>query len=181
MSLVRGMDGFVGLSMLGDRDSGRCIIATAWESEDALRASADRVRESRARAGEIFRDPDPEVRDWEVALMHRRRDAPEGACTRVSWVQREPARMDEAIHTYRERVVPAIEPWYGFCSVSGLVDRERGAAAIATTYESRDALERSRPEAEALRDQIAAETGVSVLEVAEFELLLAHLRVPETV
>ena len=59
MPLVRGMDGHVGLSMLCDRDSGRCIVTSAWQSEDALRASAEAVRDSRTRAGEIFGDTSP--------------------------------------------------------------------------------------------------------------------------
>ena len=48
------------------------------------------------------------------------------------------------------------------------------------TYEDREAMEQSRAQAMALRDQITAETAVDVLEVAEFEHG-AHLRVPETV
>jgi len=35
MPAVQQMDGFVGLSFLADRDSGRCIIATAWQTEEA--------------------------------------------------------------------------------------------------------------------------------------------------
>ena len=39
MPLVQGMDGCIGLSMLADRDSGRCIITTAWRTEEAMRSS----------------------------------------------------------------------------------------------------------------------------------------------
>ena len=181
LPLVQGMDGFVGLSMLCDRDSGRCIVTTAWESEEAMRSSDEGVKASRARAAEIFGAAPPEVREWEIALMHRRREAPDGACARVTWVRRDPAQMDDAIATYRDRVVPVIEQWDGFCSVSGLVDRRDGTAAIAVTYESREAMEGSRSQAVALRDQMATESGVEVVDVAEFELALGRLRVPETV
>jgi len=39
MPAVQQMDGFVGLSFLADRDSGRCIVATAWQTEEAMRAT----------------------------------------------------------------------------------------------------------------------------------------------
>ena len=61
MPLLQGMDGFVGLSMLCDRDSGRCIITTSWADEAAMRASADKVRDSRARAAEVVGDASPTV------------------------------------------------------------------------------------------------------------------------
>src|SRR4051794_27159997 len=33
MPVLRAMDGCVGLSMLADRDSGRCIVTTSWRDE----------------------------------------------------------------------------------------------------------------------------------------------------
>ena len=35
---VRAVDGCVGISLLVDRQSGRCIFTSAWETEEALRA-----------------------------------------------------------------------------------------------------------------------------------------------
>ena len=52
---VQAIDGCVGISVLMDRGSGRCIITTAWETEDAMRASADRASQLRDRAAEKFR------------------------------------------------------------------------------------------------------------------------------
>ena len=51
----------------------------------------------------------------------------------------------------------------------------------AAADESRDALQQSHAQSVALRDQIAAETRAEVAETAEFDLVLAHLAVPETV
>ena len=54
MPAVQRMDGCVGLSMLADRTSGRCIVTTAWADYDALRLSADGVKPMRQRAAEIM-------------------------------------------------------------------------------------------------------------------------------
>src|SRR5215210_2282967 len=51
---ARQMDGFKGLIALGDRQSGKTLGITFWESEEAMRASeeaANRLREESAEAG----------------------------------------------------------------------------------------------------------------------------------
>ena len=41
MPALDGGDGYTGLSLLVDRSSGRCIATSAWQSEEAMRASAE--------------------------------------------------------------------------------------------------------------------------------------------
>jgi heme-degrading monooxygenase HmoA len=180
MPLVEQMDGCVGLSMLADRASGRCIVTTAWESEDAMRASAEGVRASRARAGEIF-GAEPQVDEWEIALVHRMRPADAGACTRVIWGSRDAGQMDEDRDAFRMTLIPKMEDLPGFCSVSLLADRPHGRTATAVTYESRAAMERANEQAAAMREEFTRSIGMEIAEVAEFDLVIAHLRVPEMV
>jgi heme-degrading monooxygenase HmoA len=180
MPMVQGMDGFVGLSMLCDRDTGRCIVTTAWESEEAMRASDQGVRDSRARAAEIFGGAAPEVREWEIALMHRRHEAHHGACARVLWGRGDPARMADALETART-IMPRMEELPGFCSVSMMVDRTSGRSATSVTYDNRDDMMRAADQGRGLREEFTRATGGEITEVAEFDLEISHLRVPETV
>jgi hypothetical protein len=69
----------------------------------------------------------------------------------------------------------------GFCSASLLVDRREGRGADAVTFAGRADLESSRGPAASLREDLTGAMGVEILHVAEFELVLAHLRVPDTV
>ncbi|MGY1785183.1 hypothetical protein [Geodermatophilus sp. SYSU D00698] len=180
MPAVQDMDGFVGLSFLVDRDTGRCIVATAWQTEEAMSATADRVRPMRDRLAAVLGGA-AEVRTWEIAALHRLHEAPAGACARVTWLRSDPERADELLDTFRMGVLPRLEELDGFCSASVLLDRREGAAATTVTYADRAALERNREAGAAIRERASRESGAEITDVAEFELVLAHLRVPETV
>jgi heme-degrading monooxygenase HmoA len=180
LPLITGMDGCIGLSMLADRDSGRCIVTTAWTTEEALHASADGVRASRDRAARIFGGP-VEVAEWEIALMHRIHEASDGARTRVIWGHVEPGRMDDTLSSFRMAMLPRIEELPGFASCNLMVDRQRDRTVLAVAYDSADAMQRADERAAQLRREAPDTAGMHIDEVAQFDLLLAHLRVPETV
>ena len=55
MPAVQSMPGCIGLSMLCDRDTGRCIVTASWDSEEAMRATADSVHQMRQRAATAAR------------------------------------------------------------------------------------------------------------------------------
>ena len=180
MPAVLGLEGYVGLSMLADRDSGRCIITSAWTTADTLHASAPALRAMRERAASILGGR-AEVEEWEIAVLHRAYRTGDGACTRVAWGWTAPERVDEVLDTCRMGILPQLDELPGFCSVSVLVGREVGRMVTAVSYENRTALEASRERAAAMRAALQKSTGISITEVAEFDLVLAHLRVPETV
>jgi heme-degrading monooxygenase HmoA len=180
MPAVQGLAGFVGLSMLCDRDSGRCIATTAWETEEAMHDSESPLHELRRRYAEIMGGR-PEVQEWEIAVLHRARPAPEGARCRVVWSRGSPDDAERALAAFRMTVLPRLDDLPGFCSVSLLGDRETGRAVTATVYESRDALARATETVMAMREEFNRQTAGEITEVAEFDVALAHLRVPETV
>lgn len=56
----------VGLSMLADRDSGRCIVATAWKDEQAMRATAAEDRTVQHRLLHTVGGEHADVQEWEI-------------------------------------------------------------------------------------------------------------------
>jgi quinol monooxygenase YgiN len=180
MSAVQGMSGCVGLSMLCDRESGRCIITTAWADETAMHATEESVRPMRERLAEMY-GGQAEVNEWEIAILHRLHEAPDGACTRVTWTRGDPANVDRTVDTVRMALLPRLEDLEGFCSVSVMVNRDNGMSALAATYMNRDAMMGTRESVSKMRDEFTQQLGMDVMDIAEFDLVLAHLRVPETV
>jgi heme-degrading monooxygenase HmoA len=178
MPQIQEMEGCVGLSMLVDRGSGRCITTSAWQSEDAMRAADEALRPVRERVGEIL-GGSPQVDEWEIAVLHRDHRSGEGACVRVTWLRVDPADLDRAIDVYKLASLPRAEELAGFCSASLLVDRNSGRAVSSVTYDSFEAMELNRDAAAAMRSAASKDAGAEVLDTGEFELAVAHLRVPE--
>ena len=180
MPNVLDMDGCIGLSMLCDRDSGRCIVTTSWQSEEAMAASRERVRALRDRAVDMFGGAPPQVDEWEIAVMHRAHAAGDGACARVVWSRLHDAgQADRTIDAWKAGILPRLDGVEGFCSVSLMVDRAGGRGVSTVTFDSRQAMEASREMGDRMRDEFSGRMAVDITDIAEMDLVIHHLRVPE--
>ncbi len=65
---LKDQDGFKGFTVLADRSSGRLIGISFWESEDALSASEEAIRQSRDEAAQTAGSAEPRVERYEVAI-----------------------------------------------------------------------------------------------------------------
>lgn len=177
---LQTMPGFVGLSLLVDRESGRCITTTAWDSEDAMQASARALEPVRARAAEAFGGV-ASVDEWHIAAVHRKCHASEGARVRATWLKVRPDRFSQALDFYTSTVLPAIEDLDGFCSASVMAQPGSRRAVVSATYDGAENMDNNRDAARSLRTSRLRDLGAEQIDVGEFELAIAGLQVPEMV
>jgi hypothetical protein len=118
---------------------------------------------------------------WELVYLHRAQRAADGACARVTWSEADPAAVDRLVDAFKTNIMPRVEQLDGFCSASVMIDRARGRSCVTASYDSTGAMAKAADAAMGLRADLVQETGMRVVEVAEFELVLAHLDVPELV
>jgi quinol monooxygenase YgiN len=180
MPAVRRMEGCLGLSMLADPATGRCIVTTSWRDEEAMRASREDVRSAAERTAELLGGT-PELQEWEIAAMHRVLDAPAGARARVTWLRTEPDAVQRAVDAVRLSLMPKLDDLPGFCSVSIMVRRAEGLTVAAISYDSAAHLEQAAEGAREFREEFAPAMGIEIVDTAEFDVAIAHLRVPETI
>jgi quinol monooxygenase YgiN len=180
MPSLMEIDGCIGVSQIVNRENGRTIITSAWRDEESLLNSDSMVTDLRERGTDIIGGR-PTVEVWEIAALHRIHESGPGACVRATWTHVDPAYVDRSSENYRMVLLPAMEDLPGFCSASLLVDRTSGRAVSSVTYATRDAMERTRETANQMRRVAVEENDLHILEVGEFDLAMAHLRVPETV
>lgn len=178
MPVLDSVDGCVGLSLMVDRELGDCVLTTAWRSEEAMHASEAAAAPMRHRVVEMFGGT-AAVDEWEIVVVHREQYSGPGACVRATWLRTRPELFDRAVEFYRTSVLPAMEDLEGFCSASLMLDPATGRAVSSATFDSAEAMDRNRDQARALRTARLRDLSADQIDVGEFELVLAHLRVPE--
>lgn len=178
---LQAMEGCLGFSLMVDRESGRMIATSSWRSQEEMAASDAAVAPFRERGRELLAAEPPMVQEWEIAAMHRDHHTGEGTCVRSTWSRVPAEGADQAIEFFKFVVMPKLEELDGFCSASLMVDRATGLGVSSAAFDSREAMDASRQQGEQMRQAATSEAGVEILDVAEFELVLAHLHVPELV
>lgn len=178
--LITGMDGCLGMSLLTDHDSGRCIATTAWQSEDAMLASDAAVRPLRERAEEALGSSGPSaVHQWEVAVVHRDHASPDGSCAHLTWMTCDPSAVDHAVDLHRMVALAQLQDLGGFCSTSLMVDRETGRVVATDVFDSSTSIAACRDDLIRLHGRIADDLGARIDRAEEMEVAIAHLHVPE--
>ena len=178
---ITGIPGCVGLSMLADRDSGRVIVSSAWADQRVMKASKEMVRPMQDRLMQMLKADDALIQPWEIAVLHRARPTGDDARATVVWARLDPENVDAAVEAFRSSMLPRLQELPGYCSLSLVVDRAQGRTVSVTSFESPDALERSRDQARALREEFAQRVGARIYDSAEMDVVVAHLGVPEAV
>jgi quinol monooxygenase YgiN len=178
---MTGIDGCMGMSLLVDRSSNRCIATTSWESEITMRGSRDQVQPLRQRLLDTLGAEASAVQEWEIAILHRNHESPDGAGARVTWARPREGDLDRQVDAFRSIVMPMLEAQEGFCGLSMFIDREAGLMCGTASFDRMSILEETREFASQQRARMTERTGVEFLDVLECELAVHHLRVPELV
>ena len=137
-------------------------------------------RASAQRTAEIL-GGQPELEEWQIAAMHRTLETQQAARSRVTWLRTQPDAVDRAVDAVRLSLMPKLDDLPGFCSVSIMVRRDDGLTVAAVSYDSRAHLEQATEGAREFREEFAPAMGIDVVDSAEFDVAIAHLRVPETI
>ncbi|GAA1967013.1 hypothetical protein [Microbacterium deminutum] len=181
MSMMTDIEGCMGLSLLVDRSSCRCIATSSWESEDAMRGSNEQLKPIRQRLLETLGGDGLEIQEWEIAILHRDHESPAGACARVTWARPRAGQLDAEVDAFKTNVLPLLENQDGFCSASMLLSRETGMLCATVSFDSAARLEGNREFGARQRAMMTEQTGIEFVDVLECELAVHHLRVPELV
>jgi hypothetical protein len=177
LPLVDEQPGSLGLSMNVDRAAGRCTVTTVWTDKGSMHAADPELELVREQAERVAGAP-LASEAYEVAVLHRLRQAEPGCWVRVTRLHLDPQQIDEGIRSFRHQALPAVGQLPGVRSVLLLVDRRSGNGVVSVVFDDRAALDASREQAGEVRQQASADAAAEVVGVVESEIVVAGLRLP---
>jgi heme-degrading monooxygenase HmoA len=148
LPLIQGRAGFGGAHLLVDRQQGRALAISLWESEGAMQQTEDAIARQREQAAQQMGASAPMVERYEVAFAD---GEPTGRAARVTAGEGMAESMDAGRRYVREHVVPAVTAAPGFRGMLHLEDRRAGKVLVVIFVDSEEALRQSAEAAQRLR------------------------------
>jgi heme-degrading monooxygenase HmoA/predicted ester cyclase len=176
---VEGQPGSRGVACLANADLGTCVIASYWDSLDAMTASEQVVQVSRKEIVERLR-ASVAVEHYDVPVFVRRTRPPEGAWARLARIDCAAADMDSFTEEFRTAGIPALMEMNGLCSAHLMTDQSSRRCIVVTAWQDRDALAASRAATARLRADAAGVTHIQIRGVEEYQVMFSSVREGDT-
>lgn len=173
--LLEERPGYRGASVFVDRELGKLLAVSWWETEEARRNSDEVMRERRTGLLEPFAGT-VAVANYEVAVFHQVAHPRQGGGLRATRLEFDPRDADLVVDAFRATVVPRAESLPGLSRATLVLDRERGVAVAGLLFADRTALAASRAAMAAVRHEASAKAHVDVVGLEEFEVIHADVR-----
>ena len=172
-------EGSLGMSLYAKPEAGSAVLESFWATRDMLQLNENRglpdFGDALQRAGgtvtvESYRVPVFEW-DWEGPLDPR-------AGMRLTWIEIEPSKADDAVEAYGDTAVPELAETEGFVGSLLLVGQGTGRLISEAIWRNPQALAASRSASAALRVELVESTGCVIRGVDEYGLVFSSARKP---
>ncbi|GAA2822031.1 hypothetical protein GCM10010441_53060 [Kitasatospora paracochleata] len=170
VALLSGQAGYRGFSIFSDRQLGKILLGSWWDTAQHERDSYAALRDQRQELLAVFGGTIT-VDSWEAAVA-RRGDAPPGAGFRLVRIGFDPAGVDRLVNAVETTAIPGLEAMDGFVGGALLIDRTRGIGSVGAIFRDRAALDASRGPQAQLRSRASEAGGARVLGLEEFDVEL---------
>lgn len=170
--LLEERPGYHGAGVFVDRELGKLLAVSWWESEDSRHNSDEVMRGRRGAllgpfAGTLA------VENAEVVVFHQVGQPRVGGGLRIVRLEFDPADVDLLTDTFRASVMPRLETMAGLARTALFVDPDRGRGLVWALFADRESLAASRAVQAAAWHEGAAKAHVTVTGLEEFEVIHA--------
>ena len=168
---ARDIPGFEGGYWLIDRGTGEGVAVIFYDTEENLRASAERAAQLRTNATGQIGAGVQSVDELEVIVDTGKKVHTGATHARYVEFAPGPGRRDEMIRNLEENVLPSVRQLPGFVGGLWAADVEKGEGFGLTLYDSAENLEASRAAVKAVAERSQQIMGGEMPRVTELEIL----------
>ncbi len=173
--------GCIGQVLLVDRDSGKAVGITQWETARAMGAAEQLGINSRTQSAAETGGTIVNVERMEQVINERAGPPPTaGGWVRLNTIVGDPAKTDSAINFVEKQVLPALKSQKGFQAALMNVDRITGRSTVSTVWASKQELEASESSITSLRRDAADAAGAKDVTVEIYEAVVVNIKAPAT-
>jgi heme-degrading monooxygenase HmoA len=173
--LLADQPGYRGFGLFVDRDLGKLLVSTWWETEEAREGSNDRLRQRRAEILEPFAAT-VAVDNYEAVVLHTAQQPGTGAAMRMTRVEFDPSDAELFADTFGSTVLPKLETLPGLARATLMLDKARGRGLVGAIFTDRKALAASRAGQASARHEGTAKAHVTVIGLEEFDVVASEVR-----
>jgi hypothetical protein len=178
LPLLKKQDGFRGATLVGNRKTGDGLSVTYWASEEAMKNARPKVRPQAETIMSSLGSKIVDEDECEVAVQERIQPAKAGVFVRVTTVEADPAKTDEAIAFFEEKIVPVIRKQPGARTALLFVNRKTGRSFAATAWDTEQDLQKSEAAITGLREETIKRSGGKSGKVEAFEVYFTEILMP---
>lgn len=172
--------GNLGQVLLVDRETGKGLGITQWETAQAMGAAEQLGINSRMQSAAETGGSIVNVERMEQVINERTGPPGAGGWVRLNTIAGDPAKIDSAINFVKQQVLPVLKSQKGFRTALMNVDRITGRSTVSTVWASREDLEASEASISSLRRDAADAAGAKDVTVEIYEAVVVNIKTPAT-
>jgi quinol monooxygenase YgiN len=170
--------GYLGTTCIVDREKGEGSAGTLWESLEAMNNAEQLAQQARAQSSEATGMEVIDVDRFEITALEMASPTPQvPSFTRLTTAYADPKKIDKVVEMVRN-AVPKIKQEPGFRSYSAGVNRATGRGFTASTWATAENREASDKALAGLRQPVADAGAMSGVQIQNFDLVIADIKVP---
>lgn len=175
VKLLSDQPGYRGYGLFADRELGKIVMGSWWDSVETAQASNEHLQQRRAELLAPFASS-MSMMTLEALAFTPNPKAEAGAGFRLGRFMIPPDRLDSMAEQFKTTALPAFEATPGFAGASLLADRRTGMGSVGTVWSTREALAASRGAQSAARARATSDVPLNVIALEEFEVVLLDRR-----
>jgi hypothetical protein len=178
---IKQQNGFAGATLLGNRETGEGLAVSYFETEQTMKAAKDQVRPVALKALSTTGGSIVEDTECKVEVMERFQPAKAGVWARMTTVKADPARLQEGVANFKNKVVPVLAKQHGVRTAFYFVSPQDGKTFGGSVWDTDKDLQANEAAISDVRREAIKQIGGQDVRTETFEIYYTEIKAPAAI